>query len=116
MEGSLPDFQGIRSVLQVPHGHNVKACLPITLDCPKHHELFEPPNAYKQTKSSNRLTDSDFDKQQDKQEPWYLLKTSDSPLRSVTTGGQFLANEPNVRLRRAITYEGPTSEQGRARY
>ena len=36
-------------------------------------------------KSSNRLTDSDFDKQQDKQVPGYLLETSDSPLQCVPT-------------------------------
>lgn len=46
-------------------------------------------------------TDSDFDKQQDKQEKeqWYRLETSDSLLSSVSPMGvKFLAHAPNVRL------------------
>ena len=80
IDGNLSkSFQGITSVLQFPCGNDIKASVSVTVDHPKYCGLSELPNACKQTEVSNRLTDSDFDKQQDNQEPQYKLETSSVP-------------------------------------
>ena len=52
----------------------VKVLLLVVIDCTTHLDSLSPSETCKQTESSNRLTDSDFNKQQDRQKRWYLLK------------------------------------------